>query len=88
MLCWLSSSLGEVNGKPLLALRAINELPLCLAENPTPPGPSQGVLLLCCGCCLKKTHPELLIVNKYFSKGIFAASTFFSPPPPIPAAFF
>lgn len=34
-LCWLSSSLGEVNDKPQLASRAHNELLLCAAENPT-----------------------------------------------------
>lgn len=87
MFCWLSSFLGEVDGKPVPALRANNELPFCLAENPTPRGSSQAVLLPCPGCCLNKTHPELLLTNKYFNKGVFCCFDFLFPPPPSPLHF-
>lgn len=65
--CWFSSFLGEVNGQPLLAVRANSDLLFGPAENPTPPGSSQSILLLCRGCCLDKTLPELLIVNNNIS---------------------
>lgn len=47
-LCWLSSSLGEVNDKPQLAFRAHNELLLCAAEPPpeVTPGCFAGALCL------------------------------------------
>lgn len=56
----LSSSLGEVHDKPLLAFQGANELLLRPAPNPTRCGASWELL--------NKAHPELLVGNKYFSE--------------------